>query len=187
MKSVRTSTDLSASIPPIATRNQENRSPDSPWREPRKEVSEIEGKAASVSVSEWSCRAARHRWENRQVECAGAEEPKLERTCFKRRNGISKIEGEGALGSAERVSIDFVNSVHSVQSSALPRSVKSVSWGDCPLLPAIRGFQQSENLKKFSLNPVEGISTSASMQAGFAAVEARKAPWAPRAFTALKS
>jgi hypothetical protein len=31
-----------------------------------------------------------------------------------------------------------------------------------------------ENLKKFSLNPVEGISTSASMEAGFAAVEALK-------------
>src|SRR5882757_7436085 len=51
-------------------------------QEPRKGISEVEGKGARVAASEWSRRAARHRWENRQVECAGANESKREPSEF---------------------------------------------------------------------------------------------------------
>jgi hypothetical protein len=54
---------------------------------------EIEGKTVRLAASEWSRPGgARHRWENRQVEWAGAHESKREPNEFQSREGqaISK-------------------------------------------------------------------------------------------------
>jgi len=45
-------------------------------------VGEIEVKLHRAAASEWSRQAARHRWENRQVECAGAHESNWEASDF---------------------------------------------------------------------------------------------------------
>ena len=54
--------------------------------------SEIEGKTARVAASEWSRPGgARNRWENRQVEWAGAHESEREPSEFQRRQTRAPI------------------------------------------------------------------------------------------------